>query len=200
MLVNLKLIHIIRQWCKSPQVLFEKKKMLLSVNKLTDKRYTWVNILFLERDYNLLGRWKVEMYQSESKRSDSHHPTLWGWMALTVELQRADIPTPMAHGKEGPRTLTTVFLIRAVSTVILPITSPATRDAAVICTPKFPRRFACHRLCKSQSLQILQKPMVKECQSSTGSRETVSGLCYPSLETPRKRNASHIHCQYSSLG
>ena len=94
-------------------------------------------------------------------------------MALTVELQRADITTPMAHGKEGPQTLTTVFLIRVVSTVILPITSPAKRDAAVICTPKFPRRFAGHRLCKSQSLQILQKPTGKECQSSTGSFERV---------------------------
>ena len=125
------------------------------------------------------------MYQSESKKSDSHHPTLWEWMALTTELQRADITTPLAHGKEGPRTLTTVFLVGAVSTVILPVTSPAKRDAAVICTPKFPRRFACHRLCKSQSLQILQKPMVKECQSSTGSLEMVWRLCYHSLETPR---------------
>lgn len=101
MLVNLKLTHIIRQWCKSPQVLFEKK-MLLSVNKLTDKRYTCIDILFLESDYNLLRRrWKVEMYQSESKRSDSHHPPLWGWhWQLSYKEQTSPLQWHM--GKKDP--------------------------------------------------------------------------------------------------
>lgn len=65
-------------------------------------------------------------------------------------------------------TLTTVFLIWVISTIIMPITPPAKRDAQVVMTAEVTHRFARHLLCKAQSLQGLQKPMVKKCQSSTG--------------------------------
>lgn len=90
-------------------------------------------------------------------------------MAQTVDYgQKADIPALAALKDDKSPELTTVFLIRVISAVIVPITPPAKRDASVIITAENPLRFARHLLCKAQSSQRLQKPVIKTCQSSNG--------------------------------
>lgn len=82
--------------------------------------------------------------------------------------KKTDITALVTHKDDRTLTLTTVFLIWVISTVIVPITFPAKRDALVIITAENPHRFAGHLLCKAQSLQTLQKPMGKKCRSSDG--------------------------------
>lgn len=138
---------------------FWKKK--LDVNKFnTQKIYfskylppkAWCETSQKEMLMSLVEE-KVEMYWPvERKRSDS--------LISSYPLRINDIDSWIMDKKQtsqlwwhirtiGLWTLTTVFLIWVISTVILPITLPTKRDAVVIFTAEIPHRMACPLLCKA---------------------------------------------------